>query len=496
MLIVRRAFSRTRPQLAKPSPSVAGVANDKTLKKRLGRPSNNLSTGLVGLANVGKSTFFQALTKSTLGNPANYPFATIEPEKALIKAPLSRQLSHYMKIFRSNRSIPTNHTIWDIAGLTRNAHSGSGLGNKFLSDIRQVDGILQVVRGFVDDDITHVEESGVDPVRDMILVNDELILKDLEIIESHLEKMRKMKKKPNGGGGGGGASATGRGEEEMSVLEKLSDVLYDGKKIISYSNGNGEWSDDEIDIINGLNLLTAKPTVYLLNVSEDDYCSGTNQYYQQVSNWILENCPGDKLIMFSAQHERRLNELQDEELEKYKTIYPRGSVISQVVEEIKTVLNLISFYTCGPLEARQWSLRRGSLAPEAAGLIHSDLQKTFINAIVYKWDDLVDVDEFDEGKLKTSGKQHKQGKKYLVEDGDVLVIKAASGKARAELDSDDSIDSADSADNADSVDSVDSVASLDSVDSLTSQCCSTISLRSIGNLTVTTPPSRFARWCG
>lgn len=408
---VYRGFSTCVPRLAKQTTNAAGSVN-----KLLGRPSNNLSTGLVGLANVGKSTFFQALTKSTLGNPANYPYATIEPEKFIVLVPLEK-LDHYLKLYQLSKTVPTNLTIWDIAGLTRNSSTGAGLGNKFLSDIRQVDGVLQVVRGFVDDEIIHIEENKVDPVRDLVIVQDELILKDLEIIESEIERAKRMLKKP-----GDKKSVY---EYQLQVLDRLSDLLYEGKKVI-----NGEWDEEEIDVINGLNLLTAKPTVYLLNVSEEDYCLGSNEFYPQVADWINTNCPEDKVIIFSAQHERMLNELEGEELKEYKEMYPKESVIPLVVEEMRNVLHLISFYTCGPIEARQWTIRKGSTAPEAAGLIHTDLQKTFINAMVYKWQDLSKLQALDETKLKASGKQHREGKKYIVEDGDVLLIKAAGGNAR------------------------------------------------------------------
>ncbi|RCK55931.1 Obg-like ATPase [Candida viswanathii] len=404
-----RHFTTSTTLLAKAPPTNAG-------KKILGRASNNLSVGLVGLANVGKSTFFQALTKSELGNPANYPFATIEPEKSLVLVPLDK-LVHYAKIYGSQKMVPTNLTIWDIAGLVRNASSGAGLGNKFLNDIRQVDGILQIVRGFVDDEIVHIEDNKVDPVRDLVIVNDELILKDLEIIDLEVEKVKKLQKKP-------GLSA-GHYNINLETLDKLSTLLYDGIKAV-----NGEWTDEEIEIINGLNLSTAKPTVYLLNVSKEDYGKQTNQFLEQVQDWITNNSPNDRLLMFSAEHETRLNELQDEELKGYVADVGRDSAIGDVVDEVRLVLSLISFFTCGDIEARQWTLRKGSTAPDAAGLIHTDLQKTFINSIVYKWDDLKELSEFDESKLKAQGKQHKCGKKYEVEDGDVLIIKAGGGKAR------------------------------------------------------------------
>ncbi|KAI5970804.1 hypothetical protein CANMA_000223 [Candida margitis] len=394
-----RTFTTTAFRLAKQAAPV-------TTRKYLGRPSNNLSAGLVGLANVGKSTFFQAITKSTLGNPANYPYATIEPEKSIVQVP-SEKLDHYQRIYNSQKKVPTNLTVWDIAGLTRNSSSGAGLGNKFLNDIRQVDGILQIVRGFIDDEIIHIEENKVDPVRDLVIVNDELILKDLEFIEVEMEKSTKNLKKPN----------QNHEEKNLEVLERLSDCLYNGVKVI-----NGSWSDEEIDFINGLNLLTAKPTVYLLNVSKSDYIAGTNQFWDTVQNWINTNSGNDKLIMFSAEYEHALISGEAQQT--------KDSIIPTAIQEMRNSLHLISFYTCGDIESRQWTIRQGSLAPDAAGLIHTDLQKTFINSTVYKWDDLASMGVFDENKLKSMGKQYRNGKKYEVQDGDVLVIKAGSGKAR------------------------------------------------------------------
>ncbi|KAF8002635.1 hypothetical protein HF325_003600 [Metschnikowia pulcherrima] len=317
-------------------------------KKYLGRISNNLSLGVVGLANVGKSTFFQAITRSTLGNPANYPFATIEAEKSLVVVE-SAKLDQFQKLFQSEKKVPTSLTVYDIAGLTRNAASGQGLGNKFLADIRLVDGIFHVVRGFRDEEITHIENS-VDPVRDMTIVTDELILKDLDFIETALENANKKVKKP------GHDKALAK--FEIDTLEKILDLLYSGRKVASE-----EWTEEEIDIINPLNLLTAKPTVVLLNVNPKDYITNNNEFMEQVEGWIQEN------------------------------------------------------------------LIEGSTAPEAAGAIHTDLQNTFISAQVYKWEDVKNESgPLDEAALKSKGKQLRVGKTYVVEDGDVLVVKAARGK--------------------------------------------------------------------
>lgn len=380
--------------------------------KRLGRASNDLSLGVVGLANVGKSTFFQAITRSTLGNPANYPFATIDAEKSIVAVD-SAKLNHYQRLFQSRKRVPTSLTVYDIAGLTRNASSGQGLGNKFLSDIRMVDGIFHMVRGFRDDNITHIEHS-VDPVRDITIVTDELILKDLDYIETAKESARKKARKAH--------VDKAAVLFELDVYEKLSDELYCGRKAASV-----QWLDAKIDVVNQLNLLTAKPTVYLLNVSAADYARGDNEFLASVRDWIADNCPDDRLMLFSAEYENKLNELTCQELQDFRAMHDnKESALPLIVDTIRDVLHLISFYTCGPKEAHQWTVQHGSFAPEAAGAIHTDFKKGFISAQVYKWDDMKnETAPLDEASLKSRGKQLRVGKSYVVEDGDVMVIKSS-----------------------------------------------------------------------
>ncbi|SGZ56138.1 CIC11C00000000825 [Sungouiella intermedia] len=407
-----RCFSTSVRRWAKKS-------NVEAPLKYLGRVSNNLSSGVVGLANVGKSTFFQAITKSTLGNPANYPFATIDPEQSQVMVE-SPKLDHLQSLYGSVKKVPSSLKIYDIAGLTRNAASGAGLGNKFLADIRQVDGIFHVVRGFRDDEITHIETS-VDPVRDMTIVTDELILKDLDFIETAVDKAQKALKKPH-------ADKAGI-QFELDTLDKILEVLYLGRKVAAE-----EWTDAEIEIINPLNLLTAKPTVVLLNVNEADYARNDNEFRSSVELWIAENSPDDQLQLFLAQYETQVNQLQESpaELQEYIGQYGlKKSAMAPIVDSMRDALHLILFYTCGPKEAHQWTVRAGSSAPEAAGAIHTDLQKTFILALVYKWEDLQHENApLDEGALKSKGKQHRYGKTYTVEDGDVMTIKAGGGKSR------------------------------------------------------------------
>lgn len=379
----------------------------------LGRPSNSLTLGIVGLANVGKSTFFQAITKSELGNPANYPFATIDPEQARVVVE-SAKLNHLAALYGSQKLVPTLLTVVDIAGLTRNAARGEGLGNKFLSDIRQVDGIFQVVRGFRDDEIIHIEDNKVDPVRDLEIVADELMLKDMDFVETGIEKAQKLRRKPG--------IDQNKVELECATLERALELLYDGRKISS----SREWTAEQAEVLNLHNLLTAKPTVFLLNVNEQDFLSQENEFKSAVEEWVAEHSPGDEVVLFSGAYESALVETAGEEEGTVGV-----SALPYITDRMRSVLRLISFYTCGPLEARQWTVREGSTAPEAAGVIHTDLQKTFVSAQVYKYSDLEkESAPLDEARLKSKGRQLKAGKAYLVEDGDVLLVKAAAGKAR------------------------------------------------------------------
>lgn len=381
-------------------------------KVLFGRPSNNLTSGIVGLANVGKSTFFQAITKSNLGNPANYPFATIEPEEARVLVP-SPKLDHLASLYESKKTLPSILKIFDIAGLVKGASNNKGLGNAFLNDIRQVDGIFQVVRAFRDIDITHIE-GGVDPVRDLVIVQDELILKDMEFIENLLEKINTQLTHK----GNKPINDIERMKLEKITLEKAYDVLMDGQRIFNFPN----WKDDEIKALNTFNLLTAKPMVILVNVNPHDYLNNSNEFLKDINLWVEEFSSTSKVILFSADYETKLN--NGEELNG-------ESILPEIINEMRNALNLISFYTCGPLEARQWTIRSETLCPKAAGVIHTDFEKTFINADLIKFKDLEFLKPpFDEKKLKSKGLIQRVGKTYIVEDGDILHFKAAIAKKR------------------------------------------------------------------
>lgn len=402
-------------------------------KVLLGRPSNNLTTGIVGLANVGKSSFFQAVTNSKLGNPANYPFATIKPEEAKVQIPSDRLL-HLNELYQSAKCVPATLTMYDIAGLIRGASSGEGLGSAFLNDIRHVDGIYQVVRGFVKEEVTHIEGS-VDPVRDLSVVQDELILKDLEFLEGIREKIaRKM---------GRTAKTSMEYRElfvELELMNSLEEHLYEGRKIIHYKDN---WTPEEVSILNRHNFLTAKPSLVLLNVSAKDYILNRNQFVKAVKEWLNSYSPGDKLVLFSAEFESAYNEMASNPedllrhcetawgLSQHQLGKPLNTALPQILLEMRELLHLISFFTCGPSEARQWTIREGTTAPEAAGIIHTDLQKTFINASVTKYEDLAQLQPpLQESVLKSQAKVKRAGKQYEVQDGDVILFKAAGSRTR------------------------------------------------------------------
>ncbi|OJJ49631.1 hypothetical protein ASPZODRAFT_156719 [Penicilliopsis zonata CBS 506.65] len=379
-------------------------------KVLLGRPGNNLKSGIVGLANVGKSTLFQAITKSTLGNPANFPYATIDPEEARVIVPDAR-FDWLCEHYKPKSQVPANLTVYDIAGLTRGASTGAGLGNAFLSHIRAVDAIFQVVRCFDDAEIIHVE-GDVDPVRDLNIISEELRIKDIEFVEKALEALQKQTRR------GGQSLEMKKMKEEEATTAKILQWLKDGKDV-----RKGDWGPKEVEVINPLFLLTAKPVVYLVNLSEKDYIRQKNKYLPKVFEWIKENSPGDPLIPISVSFEERLTRMEDEKAaeEECKSLNTK-SALPKVIVTMRTALNLASFFTTGTDEVRQWTIRKGIKAPAAAGVIHTDFEKTFIQAIVYNYDAVKELG--DEAAVKAAGKVMTKGKDYIVEDGDILLIKA------------------------------------------------------------------------
>ncbi|KAK3383827.1 P-loop containing nucleoside triphosphate hydrolase protein, partial [Lasiosphaeria ovina] len=381
----------------------------------LGRPGNNLKSGIVGLANVGKSTLFQAITKCNLGNPANFPYATIDPEEARVIVPDER-FDWLCEKYKPKSKVPANLTVYDIAGLTRGASTGAGLGNAFLSHIRAVDAIFQVVRCFDDAEIIHVE-GDVNPVRDLDIISEELRLKDIEFVEKALEAKKKITRQ------GGQSLEQKKAREEEATIEKILAWLNDGKDVRKNS-----WTPKEVEVINPLFLLSAKPVVYLVNLSEKDYIRKKNKNLAKIAEWMKEHAAGDPIIPISVSFEERLTrfETEEEALAECKELGVE-SALPKIVTMMRKVMNLSSFFTVGPDEVRQWTIRNGTKAPQAAGVIHTDFEKTFIQAIVYNYQVLKELG--DEAEVKAKGKMMTKGKDYVVEDGDILLIKAGAAKA-------------------------------------------------------------------
>lgn len=382
----------------------------------LGRPGNNLKSGIVGLANVGKSTFFQAITRCPLGNPANYPFATIDPEEARVIVP-SPRFEKLCELYKPKSEVPAYMTIYDIAGLTKGAHAGEGLGNSFLSNIRAVDAIYQVVRCFEDAEIIHVNDE-VNPVVDLEIIKDELRLKDIEFANKHLEGIEKITRR------GGQSLEVKQKKEEAELVKRIIALLEAGERV-----ANQKWTQKEVEVINTMFLLTAKPCIYLINLSERDYVRKKNKYLLKIKEWVDANSPGDVIIPLSVSMESALSTMEtDEERDAYCKEVGAVSALPKIITTMRQKLDLISFFTGGPDEVREWTIRRWFTAPQAAGTIHGDLERTFILAQVTKYDDLVELG--DEAAVKAAGKLLLKGKDYFVEDSDILFIKAGEGKAR------------------------------------------------------------------
>ncbi|OBA28413.1 hypothetical protein HANVADRAFT_21863 [Hanseniaspora valbyensis NRRL Y-1626] len=380
----------------------------------LGRPGNNLKTGIVGLANVGKSSLFNAMTKAYLSAAENFPFCTINPEESKVIVP-SERFNTLCEMYKPKSEVPAFLTITDIAGLVRGAASGEGLGNEFLSHIRAVDALFQVVRCFDDADIIHIE-GDVNPARDLEIVAHELRLKDIEFAEKHLESVLKITRK------GGQSLEVKQKKEEAALVEKIIELLKDGQRIY-----NQNWAPKEIEIINTMLLLTAKPSIYLVNLSEKDYIRKKNKHLIKIKEWVDANSPGDLIIPFSVALEEKLAPLTGDELKAEEEKIGACSAFPKMIISMRKKMDLISFFTSGADEVREWTIRDGTKAPAAAGVIHNDLQKTFILAEIMKYTDLEEYK--DEKAVKAAGKLHTKGKDYVMEDGDIVYFRAAAGKS-------------------------------------------------------------------
>ncbi|KAM5544623.1 hypothetical protein V8D89_001521 [Ganoderma adspersum] len=392
-------------------PKKAPAAEKKTL---LGRPGNNLKIGIVGLPNVGKSSFFNALSKTDLGKAANFPYATINPEEARIPVPDPR-FDWLCETYKPSSRVPAHLTCIDIAGLTAGASTGAGLGNAFLSHVRAVDGIFQVIRAFDDAEVIHVE-GDVDPCRDMDIISTELRLKDIEWVEKHLEGLKKT-----GRSLGSNSLADKARKEEIATVEKIYDALTKDNKDVR----KVDWVGKEVDVVNGLQLLTAKPVTYLVNLSERDYIRKKNKWLPKIKAWIDEHNPGDPLIPFSVSLEERLALMaSDEERAEEEKNIGAISALGKITTAGYSSLDLIRYFTCGPVEVRAWTIRRGTKAPQAAGVIHSDFENKFVCGEIMSYPDL--KEHGSEAAVKAGGKLKQQGKTYEMIDGDIAYWKSGA----------------------------------------------------------------------
>ena len=358
-----------------------------------------MKLGVVGLPNVGKSTLFNAITKAG-AQAANYPFCTIEPNVGVVAVPDER-LTKLAELFNSKKITPTTLEFVDIAGLVKGASKGEGLGNKFLSHIREVDAIVHTVRCFDDENITHVDGS-VNPLRDIETINLELIFSDMEMIERRLQKARVAVKGDK------------KYQEEIDFLEKLYKFLEEGKPARNYSA-----TDEEKEILKTLFLLTSKPVIYAANVSEDDVAT-ENDYVKQVKEYA--KAEGSEVIVLSAKLEEDLADMSDDE----KAIFFAElgidkSGLDKLVTACYKLLNLISYLTAGEKETRAWTIVKGTKAPQAAGKIHSDFERGFIRAEVVDYQTLLDCKGYAGAKEK--GKIRSEGKDYVMQDNDVVTFR-------------------------------------------------------------------------
>ena len=362
-----------------------------------------MKLGIVGLPNVGKSTLFNSLTKAG-ALAANYPFATIDPNVGVVTVPDVR-IEKLGELYHSKKVTPAVIEFVDIAGLVKGASKGEGLGNQFLSNIREVDAVVHVVRCFEDTNVVHVDGS-VDPLRDIETINLELIFADLEVLERRIGKVGKQ------------ARMDKTLQKEAALLERLKAHLEDGKLAINFVRND----EDEEEYFKTYNLLTAKPVIYAANVGEEDLGDdgASNVHVQNVRAYAKEN--GSEVFVICAEIEQELSELEDDE----KTMFLEDlglseSGLDKLIKASYSLLGLISYLTSGEDETRAWTIKRGTKAPQAAGKIHTDFERGFIKAEVVSYDDLIGLGSMAAAREK--GLVRMEGKEYVVQDGDVILFR-------------------------------------------------------------------------
>lgn len=358
-----------------------------------------LTAGIVGLPNVGKSTLFNAITKAG-ALAANYPFATIDPNVGIVEVPDYR-LDKLTELVTPKKTIPTAFEFTDIAGIVKGASKGEGLGNKFLSHIREVDAICQVVRAFVDENITHVAGK-VDPVDDIEVINMELVLADLESVEKRYARVAKMARQKDK-----------EAMVEEAVLSIVKDALENERPVRSI-----EFNDEQAKLVKGMHLLTAKPMLYVANVAEDDLVNADNNPLVQKIKGYAE-AEGSEVIVISAKIEEELAALDEEDKQMFlEDLGVEESGLDKLIKASYHLLGLATYFTAGVQEVRAWTFRRGMTAPQCAGIIHTDFERGFIRAETVSYEDLVEYNGMT--SAKEAGKVRLEGKDYLMQDGDVV----------------------------------------------------------------------------